>query len=184
MPLSDRTGRRRSSVPRAVPISATRVRVRTRRFTFHVLREPDGDLTVGDAADTAASAIEIARHVIGDAITEVLIALFLDARHRTLGFAEIARGTLNATRFTAKDVLIPALYANASGIVLAHNHPSGDPSPSSADRSSTTALRRATEAIGMTLVDHLIVTDRQHYSFAEALRWPARAGGGSEVRAK
>ena len=95
---------------------------RTERYTFHVVRDADASDPLGQTlCRDAPAASQIARHVIGDAITEVLLVIFLDARQRVLGFSEVARGTLNTNRFTPKDVLIPALLANAASLVVAHN---------------------------------------------------------------
>jgi DNA repair protein RadC len=167
---------RDNAIPRAArgpedEVASATIRVRTHRFTFHVERNPDPRYPLTETVNTAATAIEIARHVIGDAITEVIIAVFLDARHRVLGFAEIARGTLNAARFAAKDVLIPALHCNASFIVLCHSHPSGSADPSRADREATEAFRRAADVVGIPLLDHIIVAGQSSYSFSSSDAW-------------
>jgi DNA repair protein RadC len=151
--------------------ASSTIRVTARRFSFHIDRPVDPVYPLGESLVSSASAAEIARHVIGDAITEVILAVFLDARHRVLGFTEIARGTLNATRFTPRDVLVPALHANACQVILAHNHPSGDALPSRADQQVTAVMREATRTVGIPLADHLIVTSTNHYSFAAAEAW-------------
>jgi len=102
---------------------------------------------------------------------ERIVALLLDARHRLLRVEEVAVGTLNATRLQPRDVLAPALGAGAAAIVLAHNHPSGDPAPSRADRQVTVALRDAAGVVGVALLDHVIVARQGHYSFREAEAW-------------
>lgn len=56
-------------------------------------------------------------------------------------------------------------------MILCHNHPSGTPSPSRADRQVTMALREATQLVGLPLLDHIIVTDSDHYSFRESEGW-------------
>jgi DNA repair protein RadC len=169
-PRGRQTGKRVRSARALVATSST-IRVSTRRYSFHVVHDEHRAYPLGETCDGGASAAELARHVIGDAITEVILALFLDTRHRILGFAEVARGTLNATRFKPKDVLIPALLSNASAIILAHNHPSGDATPSAPDRHATTALREAAQSVGIPLVDHLVVTAGDHHSFAIADAW-------------
>ncbi len=151
--------------------SGSAIRVTARCLSFHVVRDEQPDYPIAEHVVSAASAAEIARHVIGDSITEILLAMFLDARQRIIGFAEIARGTLNVTRFTPRDVLVPALRVNAHSIVLAHNHPTGDPSPSRADHDVTATLREAAQLIGVRLADHLIVTNSDHYSFAQEESW-------------
>ena len=123
----------------------------------------------GNAGRVAAA--DVARTVTGSDISECLLAIFLDARNRVTGYSEIARGTLNASRFTPRDVLVPTLHANAAAVIVAHNHPSRDASPSRADRTATASLREAARMIGVSLVDHLIVTTDAVFSFREAEGW-------------
>ena len=149
----------------------TTIRVSTRRYSFHLVREPEAAYPVGATVNCPREAVAIAQHAIGAEITECLIAVFVDAHHRVTGYAEIARGTLNATRFTPRDVLVPALHAGCAGVVVAHNHPSQDPSPSRADRQVTVALRDACALVGVTLLDHLVVTDNGYFSFRESEGW-------------
>jgi len=103
--------------------------------------------------------------------TERIVALLLDNRHRPLRTEVVAVGTLNSSRLRPGDVLAPALRAGAAGLIVAHNHPSGDPAPSRADRQVTTALREAAEVVGVSLLDHLILARYGHYSFREAEGW-------------
>jgi DNA repair protein RadC len=149
----------------------TTIRVSTRRYSFHIVREAEVANPTGECISCPREAVEIAKHVIGEQITECLIAIFVDARHRVTGYTEIARGTLNATRFTPRDVLVPALHASAGGIIVAHNHPSGAVEPSRADRQVTVALRDACAMIGIPLLDHIIVTESAYHSFRETECW-------------
>ena len=98
------------------------IRVSTRRYTFQLVRETAPAYPVGTTITCPREVVDIAQHVIGSEITECLIAIFLDARHRVTGYAEIARGTLNATRFMPRDVLVPALAVGCGAVVVAHNH--------------------------------------------------------------
>jgi DNA repair protein RadC len=68
-------------------------------------------------------------------------------------------------RLQPRDVLVPALCANAAGLIVCHNHPSVDATPSRADRVVTAALRNAAQIVGLPLLDHIIVTDTEHFSF-------------------
>ena len=147
------------------------IRVSTKQYSFHIVRDADVAYPAGESVCCPRDAVDIARHLIGAQITECLLAIFLDARQRVTGYAEIARGTLNATRFTPRDVLVPALHASAGGLVVAHNHPSGTVDPSRADRQVTVALRDACAMVGIPLLDHIIVTDSAHYSFREDEGW-------------
>ena len=148
------------------------IRVTTRRYSFQLVRdEASVEYPTGAAVTCPRDAIAIAQHAIGSEITECVIALFLDARHRVTGYADIVRGTLNSARLSPRDVLAPALWSHAAAIIVAHCHPSGDPSPSRADRIMTSALRDACQLVGVPLLDHLVVTGDAHYSFREAEGW-------------
>ena len=148
------------------------IRVSTRRYSFQLVREVAPAYPLGTTVACPREVVAIAQHVIGAEICECLIAIFLDARHRVTGYAEIARGTLNATRFTPRDVLVPALKIACGAIVVAHNHPSGAPEPSRADRVVTVALREACTLMGVPLLDHIIVTESGYWSFRDAEGWP------------
>jgi DNA repair protein RadC len=93
---------------------------------------------------------------------EVMGALFLDGRHRLLLDKELYRGTINRASVEPRAILKEALLLAASGVLLFHTHPSGDPAPSAEDLAFTRRLAQAGEIVGIQLVDHLILgtTDR------------------------
>lgn len=107
---------------------------------------------------TSPRDIAAAFHALyGDESVEVLVVFHLDARHRVIGFEEVSRGTLNASLVHPREVFKAALLSNAHAIVAVHNHPSGDATPSAADRIVTTQLRAAGMTLGVELLDHLVV---------------------------
>jgi len=126
---------------------------------------------VGDSCTAPADAVVALRHLIGDDATECVMAVLLNTRNKIVGYHEVARGTVNACRLTLRDVLIPALLANAPALILGHNHPSGDPTPSQADRRLTTEVRSGCRLLGLTLLDHIVVTPTAHYSFQTSEGW-------------
>jgi len=97
-------------------------------------------------------------------------AVFLDGRRRILGERVVTIGTATTATAPAREVLKAALLENSSAIVLFHNHPSGDPYPSNEDLSTTQYLKQAAAYVAIELLDHLILGDRQHYSFARTGR--------------
>ncbi|MCK0536977.1 RadC family protein [Alcanivorax quisquiliarum] len=97
---------------------------------------------------------------------EVFAALFLDNRHRVLAYEELFRGTINAAVVHPREVVRRALAHNAAAIIFAHNHPSGDPEPSSADRCLTRELARVLEVIDVRVLDHLVIGDNSWVSMA------------------
>jgi DNA repair protein RadC len=105
------------------------------------------------------------------AAREQVWVLMLDARHRPICSETVAVGSINSSRLAPRDVLAPALRAGSAALVVAHNHPSGDPSPSRADRVVTEALRSAAALVGIPMLDHIIVAARGHHSFREVEGW-------------
>jgi DNA repair protein RadC len=83
--------------------------------------------------------------------------LFLDTRNRLVADEEQARGTVNHTPVYPREVVKRALELQAAAIILVHNHPSGDPSPSPADLAVTREVKQAAEALSIALHDHIIV---------------------------
>ncbi len=105
------------------------------------------------------------------AAREEVWVLMLDARHRPIACVTVAVGSINSSRLAPRDVLAPALRAGSAALVVAHNHPSGDPAPSRADRVVTEVLRSAAALIGIPMLDHIILAARTHHSFREVEGW-------------
>ena len=84
-------------------------------------------------------------------------ALYLDSRNGLLGMETVAIGTLNATMIHAREVFKAAFLLNAAAVVLVHNHPSGDPTPSNDDVKMTKQLVRAGNLLGIEVLDHIII---------------------------
>jgi DNA repair protein RadC len=97
---------------------------------------------------------------------EVFCCIFLDNRHRVLAFEELFRGTIDNTTVYPREVVRQALHRNAAAVILAHNHPSGIPEPSDADRLITRRVRDALELIDVRLLDHLVIGDGSCVSLA------------------
>jgi DNA repair protein RadC len=98
---------------------------------------------------------------------EIFACLFLDNRHRVLGFEELFRGTLDGASVHPREVVKAALRFNAAALILAHNHPSGIAEPSDADRLITRRLRDALGLVDIRVLDHFVVGDGYGVSFAE-----------------
>jgi DNA repair protein RadC len=96
-------------------------------------------------------------------------ALFLNARNRLLkNDPDIYRGTLDRAVVEPREILRRALIGRAAAVILYHNHPSGDPSPSREDREFTRRLAAASESVGVRLLDHIVVGREGCVSFREA----------------
>ncbi len=88
---------------------------------------------------------------------EIFLVILLNARRRLISIEKVSQGTVDSTVVHAREVFRPAIIANASAIIIAHNHPSGDPSPSDADIRVTRDLIRAGQLIHIEVLDHIIL---------------------------
>ena len=90
---------------------------------------------------------------------ERCVALLLDTRHRLIETRTVSIGSIDHTFMSPREVVRDALLANASAVVLGHNHPSGDPEPSVDDEAVTRRIDAAGEQLGVRLLDHLVIGD-------------------------
>ncbi len=108
------------------------------------------------------------RKAIGDPKREHFFAVLLTTRHAVLGVETISVGSLNASIVHPREVFRPAITAAAAAIILCHNHPSGDVSPSDDDMEITNRLADAGRLLGIEVLDHVIVAgDSAYLSFRE-----------------
>lgn len=98
---------------------------------------------------------------------EVFCSLYLDTRHCISGIEEVAVGTLSSALTHPREIYKGAMLSNAAGLIIAHNHPSGDVSPSAEDRKVTQRLADAGELIGIRLLDHIILGGGSYSSFRD-----------------
>ncbi|AVD88555.1 DNA repair protein RadC [Pseudomonas sp. SWI44] len=98
---------------------------------------------------------------------EVFALLLLDTKHRVIAFRELFRGTLDGASVYPREVVKIALEYNAAAVILVHNHPSGDPEPSQADRVLTSKLKDALSLVGVRTLDHIVVASEGCVSLAE-----------------
>lgn len=98
---------------------------------------------------------------------EYFFTLHLDGKNRILCVDCVSVGSLNQSIVHPRETFKTALLSSAAAIILVHNHPSGDPSPSSEDIAITRRLKEAGEIMGIKVLDHIIVGDREYISFVE-----------------
>ena len=109
----------------------------------------------------------------GAAAVEQFGIVMLDTKHRLIRVKVVAVGSLDAAVVFPREVFREATTASAAAIVLFHNHPSGDPTPSRDDLLLTQRMLRAGDIMGIDVIDHLILADQRYYSLAEAGRLAA-----------
>lgn len=104
---------------------------------------------------------------LGTKDREHFVALFLNVRHQVIRRRTLAIGSLTGVEIHPREVFKPAILSSAAAIIIAHNHPSGDPSPSRADIELTTRLREVGDLVGIPVLDHLVICREGYVSLAE-----------------
>lgn len=124
-------------------------------------------LVMNNPASIAAYYMEELRHEE----QEVVICMMSDVKGHFLGDKILTRGTATGSMVTPREIYMEALRRHAVSLILIHNHPSGDPTPSPDDVQITTRIYQAGELIGIHLLDHIVIGDQKYCSFREEGLW-------------
>ncbi len=111
------------------------------------------------------------RLALRDLLHEEFHVLLLDTQNQVIRDLQVTRGTLDASLVHPREVFRAAVTEAAASVILVHNHPSGDPTPSVEDRAVTRELRTAGEALGIPVLDHVILGEGRFVSLVEAGLW-------------
>lgn len=131
------------------------------RYSLRFVRDGWIDTLVQTVADSE-SAFQLFRKVLRGLPHEEIWVAMVDARSVPRGLVRVSQGGAHGCAIMPSDVLRPVLLSGCSAFLIAHNHPSGDPTPSAQDERFTAALRDACRVTGLTLLDHLVVCDRRY----------------------
>jgi DNA repair protein RadC len=134
------------------------------------VRRPDCPLPAGRHFSTPRDTAAFLIPLLAPEVVEVGVVLTLDVKHRLIAFHEISRGTLDSTAFHPREVFAAAFADRAAAVIIAHNHPSGDPTPSRDDCALLERLRQIADLIGIDLLDSIIIGDNRYFSFRESGR--------------
>ena len=126
-------------------------------FRIALVREPGVKLTERPQLRVPAEAAPLLAQYIGETDREVFAVALLTIRHRVLGLHTVSVGCLTSSLVHPREVFKPAILAGAAALLLAHNHPSGDPEPSAEDIALTRRLVSAGQLLGIEVLDHLIL---------------------------
>ena len=121
--------------------------------------------------NSSVAAAAVLRPLFEGLDREQFLVCGLDAKHRIIGVNLVSIGSLTLALVHPREVFKPLILMNAAAWIGVHNHPSSDPTPSQEDRVLTSRLKQGAEVFGITLLDHLILTDERCYSFADQ-GWP------------
>jgi DNA repair protein RadC len=135
-------------------------------------RAAQAELPTEQPIRSASAAFEYLRPRLAHRSVEAFSVLLLDVRLRLLQHVQVAEGTGWTCAVQPRDALVPALREGAAAIVFAHNHPSGDPSPSRDDVALTRRLVAASQLLGIRPVDHVIIATGGCTSLRELGAWP------------
>jgi len=133
-----------------------------------VKRSLEDGLAQGSIFSTPGHVKEFLQAKIGGLPHEVFVCLHLDSNLHLIECQELFRGSITQTAVYPREILKEALARNASAMIVAHNHPSGNPLPSSADQELTVTLMKALQLVDIPLLDHCIVSNRGFFSFSES----------------
>ncbi|SBV37591.1 conserved hypothetical protein [uncultured Stenotrophomonas sp.] len=160
--LLDRSARELAQLPGLGPARACSIAAALELGQRHLA----ADLERGTALTDPAAAGRYFAQRLRPRSHEVFAALFLDTRHRALAFEELFTGTIDSAEIHPREVVRRALAHNAAAVIVGHNHPSGNPEPSAADRTITARLREALALVQVRLLDHFVVGDGLPVSLA------------------
>ena len=116
---------------------------------------------------TSASVFELMQPVIGELNHEEFWIVYLNNSNKVIQKNQLSKGGITGTLVDVRLVLKNALEVGATGLILAHNHPSGTLKPSEADKQITSKLKLAAESLDIKVLDHLIITENAYFSFAD-----------------
>ena len=119
------------------------------------------------ALDGPQAAAEVARNMLGEKDREHFMVIHLDTKCKMISAEMVSVGTLVASLVHPREVFKGAILANAAAIICAHNHPSGEVEPSAEDRATHKRLQKASEVLGIPLLDFLVVSDASTWSASE-----------------
>jgi DNA repair protein RadC len=120
-----------------------------------------------DAINDSKALFDYLYHSMGDKNREVFKAIFLNSKNQVIAADIISEGTVTASSVYPREVIQYALRHDAAALIFAHNHPSGDPEPSSEDIAVTRQLLFAGKIMGMVVHEHIIIGDNRYFSFAD-----------------
>lgn len=140
-----------------------------KKYTVQLVRENEIQYS-GEKITSPKQGMKIINQIfnMSNQPTEIFVLLTLDTKKYPIGCFLVSQGTIDCTIVSPRDVFQRALLVNAHSIIIAHNHPSGDPMPSMNDHDVTNTMRKVGNLLGVKVVDSLIIGDNgRYYSYEE-----------------
>jgi len=128
------------------------------RYKIQLLREGSQPSPI-KRVESPLDAAPVLKSYLKDVDREHFVVMMLDTKNQIIGISTVSVGSLNTSIVCPREVFKPAVLSNAAGVILCHNHPSGDPSPSKEDIEMTCRLCDAGKALSIKVLDHVIIGD-------------------------
>lgn len=142
---------------------------------LHAVKERFIPYGVEGNINTPEKVVKMVSRLLKEADKEIMLAISVDTKNKPVGIEVVAIGSLNVAYVEARDLFKHAILSNASGIVLVHNHPSGDVTPSVEDWHLTYRIMQAGALLGIELLDHIIIGDNEEFvSLSQTKEWKAK----------
>lgn len=142
---------------------------------LHAVKERFVPYGVEGNINTPEKVVKMVSRLLKEADKEIMLAISVDAKNKPVGIEVVAIGSLNVAYVEARDLFKHAILSNASGILLVHNHPSGDVTPSVEDWNLTYRIMQAGALLGIELLDHIIIGDNEEFvSLSQTKEWKAK----------
>jgi len=122
---------------------------------------------LGEKIESPESVFNLLKKEIGNKMKESFYILSLTTRNNLISADNVSTGTLSASLAHPREVFLPAIKNSASTVIIVHNHPSGDTQPSEDDLNITKRLKEAGKILGIDVVDHIIVSKTNYFSFKD-----------------
>ena len=131
-------------------------------------RYADENIQIGEKLNNSRATQRFLASKLREQTREIFACLFLNNQNHILAFEELFQGSLTEASVYPREIVKRGLAHNAAKIILTHNHPSGNPAPSQADRELTQQLKEALALVDIQIIDHIIIGQKENFSFAEA----------------
>ena len=140
-----------------------------KKYKLTVVKESSSKYEISNIISSPQDIVNVLTHVlkIQEEAEEIFVLITLDTKNKITGIFEVSRGSIDSSIVHPREVLKRALLNNSANIVVAHNHPSEDPTPSKNDINITLRLKEASDLIGINLLDHVIIGGSRYCSLHE-----------------
>lgn len=140
-----------------------------KKYKLTVVKESSSKYEISNIISSPKDIVNVLTHVlkIQEEAEEIFVLITLDTKNKITGIFEVSRGSIDSSIVHPREVLKRALLNNSANIVVAHNHPSEDPTPSKNDINITLRLKEASDLIGINLLDHVIIGGSRYCSLKE-----------------